>query len=114
MVHWLGEGTNVLICLAREPPPLAHEVITTPPSPSSVFISYDYGDTFQDKTADFRIKINETTEIASTLDQFITHSKYHSVSIVISFKYRVTILVHIIDDINNKATYDQLYSMNIF
>ncbi len=81
MVHWLGEGTNVMICLAREPPlgPLEDPKSMPPPSPSSVYFSYDYGDTFQDKTLAFNISI-DGKEFNSTLDQFMTHQKYNTVS----------------------------------
>lgn len=37
MVHWLGEGTSVMICLARDPPvgPYEDPQTTPPPSPST-------------------------------------------------------------------------------
>lgn len=81
MVHWLGEGTNVMICLAREPPygPLEDPKTMPPPAPSSVYFSFDYGDTFIDKTLEFNISINGT-EHNSTLDQFMTHPNYNTVS----------------------------------
>lgn len=81
MVHWLGEGTNVMICLAREPPlgPLEDPKIAPKPAPSAVFISTDYGDTFTDRTDSFKVLVNGT-EINSTLDQFMTHPKYNTVS----------------------------------
>lgn len=83
MVHWLGEGTNVMICLAREPPLGPKEDVKTapPPSPSSVYISYDYGDTFEDKTEMFKVLVNGT-EQNSTLDQFMTHNNFSTVSVV--------------------------------
>lgn len=84
MVHWLGEGTNVMLCLAREPPPSYIEdpkLVNVPPS--SVYISYDNGNTFYDKTLMFTVNvtINGTTtmEKNSTLDQFITHPNYNTV-----------------------------------
>lgn len=81
MVHWLGEGTNVMLCLAREPPPGPTEDAKTTAIPSSVYISYNNGDTFDDKTYLFQLvdpKTNET--INSTLDQFSTHPTYNTVS----------------------------------
>ena len=39
MVHWLGEGTNVMICLARDPPLGPNDdpnVTTTTPSTSNL------------------------------------------------------------------------------
>lgn len=81
MVHWLGEGTDVIICLAREPPLgiLDDPKKAPPPSPSSVFLSFDYGDTFQDKSDLFNLTINGTS-IRSTVDEFITHLKFNTVS----------------------------------
>uniref|UniRef100_A0A336L6F8 Sortilin-related receptor n=1 Tax=Culicoides sonorensis TaxID=179676 RepID=A0A336L6F8_CULSO len=80
MVHWLGEGTDVIICLAREPPlGILDDPKKLPaPSPSSVFLSYDYGDTFQDKSDLFNITINGTS-IRSTVDEFITHLKFNTI-----------------------------------
>lgn len=82
MVHWLGEGTNVMLCLAREPPPSANEEQKSV-DPSSVYISYDNGDTFLDKTLLFRVNVtngNSTIEKNSTIDQFTTHPLYNTVS----------------------------------
>uniref|UniRef100_W4VRP1 Sortilin-related receptor n=1 Tax=Corethrella appendiculata TaxID=1370023 RepID=W4VRP1_9DIPT len=80
MVHWLGEGTDVMICLAREPPlgPLDDPKTLPPPSPSSIFISHDYGDTFVDKTEMFRLNISGKL-ISSTVDQFMTHPKFNTI-----------------------------------
>lgn len=80
MVHWLGEGTNVMLCLAREPPPSPLDnVKTSKMEPSSVYISYNNGDTFEDKTFLFNITINNTTK-NSSIDQFVTNPKYNTVS----------------------------------
>lgn len=89
MVHWLGEGTNVMICLAREPPlgPLEDPKTMPPPSPSSVYFSYDYGDTFIDKTFAFNISINGTDTGLATLDQFVTHPSYNTVSVFVANFY---------------------------
>lgn len=38
-VHWAGEGSDVVVCLARNPAQSAD-------ASSSVFVSYDYGRTF--------------------------------------------------------------------
>lgn len=77
MVHWLGDKTNVMICLARES---AANENAGAPNASSVFFSYDYGDTFIDKTHLFQLTVNNKT-INSSLDQFSTHPKYFTVSI---------------------------------
>ena len=41
-VHWAGEGSEVVVCLARNP---AQNADTS----SSVFVSFDYGRTFANK-----------------------------------------------------------------
>lgn len=80
MVHWLGEGSDVMICLAREPPLGPLDLPNKTPVPSSVYISYDYGDTFLDKTDLFRV-LENGTEVNSTLDQFMTHPNFNTVSL---------------------------------
>lgn len=81
MVHWLGEGTNVMLCLAREPPPSpSEEEKSTKAIPSSVYISYDNGDTFEEKTSIFTVERNNT-KYPSVLDQFSTHPNYNTVSL---------------------------------
>lgn len=82
MVHWLGEGTNVMLCLAREPPPAPSEEVKPTNNPSAVYISYNNGDTFEDKT--YLFQLNDTTTgkmFNSSLDQFTTHPTYNTVSI---------------------------------
>jgi hypothetical protein len=102
MVHWLGEGTDVMICLARDPPLSPNDdpsVVTTSPSTSKqskhqaldryillifliikilVFVSYDYGNSFVDKTENFVLKKNDSV-INSTVDLFVTHPKFNTV-----------------------------------
>lgn len=70
-----------MICLTRDPPlGLLDDPKTSPaPSPSSVYISYDYGDTFEDKSHLFKVEINGT-QLNSTLDQFMTHPNFSTVS----------------------------------
>lgn len=80
MVHWLGEGTNVMLCLAREPPPGPTEEVKSVAIPSSVYISYNNGDTFDDKTYMFELNDTNGKTIKSTLDQFTTHPIYNTVS----------------------------------
>lgn len=80
MVHWLGEGTNVMLCLAREPPPGPTDETKTSSAPSSVYISYDNGDTFDDKTYMFQINNTDGKLVNSSVDQFTTHSIYNTVS----------------------------------
>lgn len=85
IVHWLGEGTSVMICLAREPP-ADNDAKAPPPQPSRIFVSKDYGDTFDDQTEMFALTINGTV-VNSTVEQFFTHPKFNTVRHY--FKYLV-------------------------
>ncbi|XP_046384462.1 sortilin-related receptor-like isoform X2 [Ischnura elegans] len=69
MVHWAGEGSDVIICLARDPTPVRGK-------PSSVFISYDYGTNFENKTHFFSLQ-DQSGDYA-TLDKFYNHPKYNT------------------------------------
>ncbi|XP_060804264.1 sortilin-related receptor isoform X1 [Amyelois transitella] len=71
MVHWVGEGSNVIICLARDSVPRAKGGI----SPSALFISYDYGKNFTNKTESFRLG-DEPNSGYAQLDKFFNHPKY--------------------------------------
>jgi len=71
MVHWAGEGSDVILCLARDSPRLVSPSIS---QPSSVYISYDYGNTFENKTENFTL---EGKGYAS-LEKFFIHPKYNS------------------------------------
>ncbi|CAH0560374.1 unnamed protein product [Brassicogethes aeneus] len=74
MVHWVGEGSNVIICLARDPAPFSLSFVVVPVSPSAVYISYDYGDTYENKTELFKLK-NGTY---ATLEKFYNHPKFNT------------------------------------
>lgn len=63
MVHWVGENSNVIICLAREGYPS-----------SSVYISYDYGDTYLNKTEEF--KIDAAKNLYASIDKFYIHPTF--------------------------------------
>jgi hypothetical protein len=71
MVHWAGEGSDVIICLARDSPRLIPASIN---QPSSVYISYDYGNSFENKTELFRMK----GKVYASLEKFFIHPKYNS------------------------------------
>nr|XP_049700522.1 sortilin-related receptor isoform X1 [Helicoverpa armigera] len=71
MVHWVGEGSNVIICLARDSSPRNKGVL----SPSALFISYDYGKNFTNKTEEFRLGPGPDSGYAQ-LDKFFNHPKY--------------------------------------
>ncbi|XP_039293247.1 sortilin-related receptor-like [Nilaparvata lugens] len=71
MVHWAGEGSNVIFCLARD----AQGDIFL--KPSAVYISFDYGDTFVNKTEAFRLAPADPP-LYATVDKFYTHPKFNS------------------------------------
>uniref|UniRef100_A0A6P7GQQ3 Sortilin-related receptor-like isoform X2 n=1 Tax=Diabrotica virgifera virgifera TaxID=50390 RepID=A0A6P7GQQ3_DIAVI len=65
MVHWVGENSKVIVCLARDPASIVPDV------PSAVFISYDDGDTYQNKTESFNLPDGGY----ATLEKFYRHAK---------------------------------------
>lgn len=71
MVHWVGEGSNVIICLARDSSPRNKGGL----SPSALFISYDYGKNFTNKTESFKLGDAPDSGYAQ-LDKFFNHPKY--------------------------------------
>lgn len=72
MVHWVGENSDVIICLAREGY-----------SSSAIYISYDYGDTYVNKTEDF--KIDDTKNLYASIDKFYIHPTFKSYVILYYF-----------------------------
>ena len=53
MVHWVGENSKVVICLARDP---SFGLLDLQPiNPSAVYISYDDGDNYVNKTDFFKL-----------------------------------------------------------
>jgi len=79
MVHWVGEGSNVIICLARDSTPVVRfqgGKFSSPNQPSAVYISYDYGDSFENKTEHFRVS-SEADAPYAVVDKFTNHPKYY-------------------------------------
>ncbi|XP_066145381.1 sortilin-related receptor-like [Euwallacea fornicatus] len=72
MVHWVGENSKVVICLARDPAVSLFDF--KPASPSAVFISYDDGDTYINKTEQFKL-LNGSY---ATLEKFYNHPRYNT------------------------------------
>ncbi|CAG9583317.1 unnamed protein product [Danaus chrysippus] len=70
MVHWVGEGSNVIICLARDSTSRVKDI-----SPSALYISYDYGKNFTNKTESFHLSDSPDSGYAQ-LDKFFNHPKY--------------------------------------
>nr|CAD7443907.1 unnamed protein product [Timema bartmani] len=68
MVHWVGEGSDVIVCLARNINTKLNQ------RPSAVYISNNYGDTFENITNQFELGPNKGY---ATLDKFYTHPKYN-------------------------------------
>nr|CAD7266341.1 unnamed protein product [Timema shepardi] len=68
MVHWAGEGSDVIVCLARDINSKLNQ------RPSAVYFSYNYGDTFENITNQFELGPNKGY---ATLDKFYTHPKFN-------------------------------------
>lgn len=80
MVHWVGEKSNVIICLARDSTPVLRVQdmrFTRKINPSTVYISYDYGDTFENKNEHFKITDGPEPEYAQ-IDKFYNHPKFNT------------------------------------
>ena len=90
MVHWVGEKSNVIICLARDSTPARSAVqdarLQRTVNPSTVYISYDYGDTFENKNEHFKITDGPNPEYAQ-LDKFHTHPKFNTYVRIFLFCY---------------------------
>lgn len=71
MVHWVGEGSDIIICLARD---AINNQINVEMNPSAVFISYNYGETYENKNEFFK-KPDGTN---STVEKFYNHPKYNT------------------------------------
>ncbi|CAH1280545.1 unnamed protein product [Diabrotica balteata] len=83
MVHWVGENSKVIICLARDPEPKIPGFTTL--TPSTVFISYDDGDNYQNKTENFKLPDGGY----ATLDKFYSHPKLNSHFVFTDIKHNV-------------------------
>ncbi|KAF6211596.1 hypothetical protein GE061_012109 [Apolygus lucorum] len=70
LVHWSGMRSQVLICLAKNNQPLGYK---QKPTPSALYISYDYGKSFLNRT-DFFI-FNSSTKSYASVDKFFFHKK---------------------------------------
>jgi hypothetical protein len=73
MVHWAGEGSDVILCLARDSP---RSGMVASSRPSAVYISYDYGNEFENKTDSFKLEGKKVPYAA--LEKFFIHPKYNS------------------------------------
>lgn len=80
MVHWVGGGSKVIVCLARDPSPVLSPTqqgtptAAAPARPSAVFVSYDYGDKYDNKTDQFELKDGSM----AVVDKFYHHQKYNN------------------------------------
>ncbi|XP_063978327.1 sortilin-related receptor-like [Diachasmimorpha longicaudata] len=81
MVHWVGEKSDVIICLARDSSSSTVRSPETKAAPSAVYISYNYGDSFENKTEFFKIDAEHsgggTGASYATLDKFYNHPKFN-------------------------------------
>lgn len=67
-VHWTGNKSNVFICLARNY--WDHLLTDKPPTPSAVYISYDSGTTYVNKTNLFTLDSNSSY---ASIDKYFNH-----------------------------------------
>lgn len=70
LVHWPGNDSNVFICLARNIDPI---VPTKKPTPSAVYVSYDYGVNFKNLTDSFTLDSNGSY---ASVEKFSNHPRY--------------------------------------
>ncbi|KAL6422754.1 hypothetical protein ACFW04_010753 [Cataglyphis niger] len=94
MVHWVGEGSNVIICLARDSTPVVRFQggrFSSPTHPSAVYISYDYGDTFENKTEQFKISSDPNAEYA-VVDKFTNHPKFYQYCVFVDSLHNLIFL----------------------
>lgn len=88
MVHWVGEQTDIIICLARDPKPhFVSSFLLSKTDPSAVYISYDYGDTYVNKTEYFKLD-NGTY---ASVDKFYNHQTYNT---HVSYNFYIYHLTH--------------------
>ncbi|XP_076274083.1 sortilin-related receptor-like [Rhynchophorus ferrugineus] len=82
MVHWVGEDSNVVICLARDPSLGYYEQLV---SPSAVYISYDDGDTYKNQTEMFKLPNGSY----ATLEKFYNHPVYNSIFVFTDVRHNL-------------------------
>ncbi|CAB3366798.1 Hypothetical predicted protein [Cloeon dipterum] len=75
MVHWAGDNSNLVVCLAKDVTLVFGQ--TKSLRPSTVYISYDYGSTFKNRTEFFRLNNSQNAGYAH-LDNFYNHNKFYS------------------------------------
>uniref|UniRef100_A0A8D9B9P9 Sortilin-related receptor n=1 Tax=Cacopsylla melanoneura TaxID=428564 RepID=A0A8D9B9P9_9HEMI len=83
MVNWAGAKSSVIICLAREGPTKDQK-----PQPSALYFSYDYGNTFVNKTDIFKVTMNGTT-IEASVEKFYYHPTFSSYCLFIDVKNKL-------------------------
>lgn len=69
MVHWVGEGSSIIICLARDRASFPYYQ-----DRSTVYISYDYGDSYTNKNENFKLPSGNH----AVIEKFFIHPKYNT------------------------------------
>ncbi|XP_014289927.2 sortilin-related receptor-like [Halyomorpha halys] len=69
LVHWAGNDSNVFICLTRN---IDSIVPTKKPTPSAVYVSYDYGVNFKNLTDSFALDSNGSY---ASVEKFYNHPR---------------------------------------
>ncbi|XP_046665505.1 sortilin-related receptor-like isoform X3 [Homalodisca vitripennis] len=83
MVHWAGEGSDVVICLAKD------SNTANFAKPSAVYISYNYGDSFDNKTEFFKFSQPDGKPVFASIDKFFTHPKFISHLVFLDIVHKV-------------------------
>jgi hypothetical protein len=82
MVNWAGAKSSVIICLAREGPSSKDQE----PQPSALYFSYDYGNTFVNKTDLFKVNVDGKS-IQSAVEKFYYHPMFSTYVSNVSILY---------------------------
>ncbi|XP_037803738.1 sortilin-related receptor-like isoform X3 [Penaeus monodon] len=68
IINWAGEGSKVVVCMTRDS-------VQDESSTSNVYVSYDYGTTFQEKTSNFR----KASQKPAIINKMYKNDKFTSV-----------------------------------
>ncbi|CAG0913244.1 unnamed protein product [Notodromas monacha] len=82
LLHWAGEGSPVIYCLATDASP-------KDTSTSAIYISYEYGKSFANKTDSFVIPQPDGTSKPSLITAYYVHPVFSSVSVFTDLRDKV-------------------------
>ncbi|XP_026686698.1 sortilin-related receptor [Diaphorina citri] len=84
MVNWAGAKSSVIICLAREGPSSKDQE----PQPSALYFSYDYGNTFVNKTDLFKVNVDGKS-IQSAVEKFYYHPMFSTYCLFVDVRNKL-------------------------